>query len=485
MLTNDVNPKTLSRIELLKLAQTLRVTDADVMTRAELRAAIERARAPEARQQLQPVSWLGKARRLLASVVERGLHLPEAATLIRGGLPVRPFQSGPPPVATVTLARIYAAQGHLVRAIGILDEVLVSDPDHELARSLREELQKLLDQRKEQERRQQQSNSATAAPQPAAAETEPEEAPPSEAQLAPSELLGAVPPVEVPELEVPSTDEITLAGTGAELRNLQPRERAQGTDEASELRAEPSEAIEPEAETRRASDLPASEREHAAHAAEGNDNQPASAAAAAQNEAAAAPEPTAPAELAAIEAPAAPREPAPEQAASEQLEALSTNAAAVAPEAAVEPPHPAGLVLIETSERSAYLYWELATPAAANGSSNGVEPHWVCVVTHTPRGARSERREYRFPVQRAAGAVRIEGLPKHAVVRAKLTRGEAQEAPALVVAGSVRVGCTAGGCDGSALQQAQPGFLPHPAADPARLAQRAATHLASAAPLYC
>ena len=74
MLNNDVNPKTLSRIELLKLAQTLRVTDADVMTRAELRAAIERARAPESRPQLQPVSWLGKARRLIASVVERGLH---------------------------------------------------------------------------------------------------------------------------------------------------------------------------------------------------------------------------------------------------------------------------------------------------------------------------------------------------------------------------------------------------------------------------
>src|SRR5262245_16482509 len=215
MLNNDVNPKTLSRIELLRLAQTLRVTDADVMTRAELRAAIERARSPESRLPSQPVSWLGKARRLIASVVERGLHLPEAATLIRGGLPVRPFSSGPPPVATVTLARIYAAQGHLVRAIGILDEVLVSDPDHELARGLREELQRALDVRKEQERKQQEeaASAARAASAAVAAHTSTdeleEEAPPSEPQLAASELLGAV-----PELDAPSTDEITLAGTG-------------------------------------------------------------------------------------------------------------------------------------------------------------------------------------------------------------------------------------------------------------------------------
>src|ERR1043166_9024703 len=103
MLNNDVNPKTLSRLELLKLAQTLHVSDADVMTRAELRAAIERARRPEPRPAPQPVTWLGVARRLLASIVEQGLHLPDAAAVIRGNSSVRPFPSGPPPVATVTL----------------------------------------------------------------------------------------------------------------------------------------------------------------------------------------------------------------------------------------------------------------------------------------------------------------------------------------------------------------------------------------------
>jgi hypothetical protein len=456
MLNNDVNSKTLSRIELLKLAHTLQVTDADVMTRAELRAAIERARAPEARPQTQSASWLGKARRLLASVVERGLHLPEAATLIRGGLPVRPFSGGPPPVATVTLARIYAAQGHLVRAIGILDEVLVSDPDHDLARGLRQELQQALDQRREQERKQAADSApdltkaaGKAAPDEAAPdEAAPdEEVPASEGQLAAYELLGAV-----PDGEATGVDEITLAGTIAEARPAEAKPAESQPIEVAPLEAQaqpPATRPELEVETRRGSDVPASAPEP-------------------ETIAASAPEP-------------------------ETIAASASEPQVVAePPVAQAQPRPTGLVLIETSEPSAYLYWELAVPALANGLSNGngasngngVESHWLCVVAHAPRGAGSERREYRFPVQRAAGAVRIEGLPRYAVVRAKLTRGPAPEAAPLVVAGSVRVECTADGCSGSALTQAQPGFLPHPAADPASLAARAADHLASAAPLY-
>ena len=100
MLNNDLNPTTLSRLELLKLAQTLHVSDADVMTRAELRAAIERARRTESRPAPQPVTWLGVARRLLASIVEQGLHLPDAAAVIRGDASGRSFPGGPPPVAT-------------------------------------------------------------------------------------------------------------------------------------------------------------------------------------------------------------------------------------------------------------------------------------------------------------------------------------------------------------------------------------------------
>lgn len=131
----------LSRIELLQLAQSLGVSDADVMTRAELRTAIDKARRPEPlSSDQQPATWVGVARRLLASVVERGLNLPDAASLIRGDTKLNAPPKAPPPVATVTLARIYGAQGHFDRAIATLDEVLESDPDHELARELRNQL---------------------------------------------------------------------------------------------------------------------------------------------------------------------------------------------------------------------------------------------------------------------------------------------------------------------------------------------------------
>lgn len=131
----------LPRLELLKLAQSLEVPDADLMTRAELRAAIDKARRPEPAPRTQPVTWVSVARRLLASIVEQGLHLPDAAALIRGDTTLNAPPSAPPPVATVTLARIYAAQGHVRRAVATLDEVLATDPDHDIARDLREQLQ--------------------------------------------------------------------------------------------------------------------------------------------------------------------------------------------------------------------------------------------------------------------------------------------------------------------------------------------------------
>ena len=117
MLENNPDPNELSRIELLNLAHTLHISDADVMTRAELRAAIEKARKPEPKAPEQPVTWVSVARRLLASIVEQGLNLPDAAALIRGDTKLSTPPKAPPPVATVTLARIYAAQGHLDRAI--------------------------------------------------------------------------------------------------------------------------------------------------------------------------------------------------------------------------------------------------------------------------------------------------------------------------------------------------------------------------------
>jgi hypothetical protein len=130
----------MSRRDLSELARNLGIADAEVMTRAELRAAIERSQSlPRAAQPPWPTTWLGVARGLIASIVEQGLNLPDAAALIRGDTKLSSPPKPAPPVATVTLARIYAAQGHVQRAIDTLDEVLESDPDHELARQLRDE----------------------------------------------------------------------------------------------------------------------------------------------------------------------------------------------------------------------------------------------------------------------------------------------------------------------------------------------------------
>src|SRR5207247_83761 len=53
--------------------------------------------------------------------------------------PLKPVQ---PPVATVTLAEIYGAQGHFQKATAILDEVLAKEPEHDAARKLRNRLER-------------------------------------------------------------------------------------------------------------------------------------------------------------------------------------------------------------------------------------------------------------------------------------------------------------------------------------------------------
>src|SRR5262249_37678248 len=86
----------------------------------------------------------GVARDLLARVVERGLHLPDAAERIRtiGGAAGTARFSAPAALPTVTLAEIYAAQGHRDRAVETLEGVLAREPDHAAARAL---LRQLLD----------------------------------------------------------------------------------------------------------------------------------------------------------------------------------------------------------------------------------------------------------------------------------------------------------------------------------------------------
>ena len=132
------NLNELSRDELISRAAALGVSRPELLTRVELRDEIVRLTETDEQQRQRARGWLGVARDMVASVVEQRLNLPDAADLIRG-VNVR-LPRNVPPVATVTLAEIYAAQGHLARAVKLLDEVLTREPDHEAARELRERL---------------------------------------------------------------------------------------------------------------------------------------------------------------------------------------------------------------------------------------------------------------------------------------------------------------------------------------------------------
>jgi Tetratricopeptide repeat len=131
----------LSREDLIARARVLGVDRAQLMTRVELRDEIIRRSETDAVRRQRSRGWLGVARDLVASVVEQGLNMQGAAALIRGeGQRTTDEVQGPPPVATVTLAEIYAAQGHFERALNMLEEVLQREPDHEVARALRQRL---------------------------------------------------------------------------------------------------------------------------------------------------------------------------------------------------------------------------------------------------------------------------------------------------------------------------------------------------------
>lgn len=128
-----------SRYELVEEARGLGVERPERMTMQELKDEILRLTLSE-EEQVGARGLFGVARAMLASVVEAGLKMPDAAKVIRGDvtldLPVRSRS----PVATVTLAEIYAAQGHRARALAVLDEVLAIEPDHEEARRIQREL---------------------------------------------------------------------------------------------------------------------------------------------------------------------------------------------------------------------------------------------------------------------------------------------------------------------------------------------------------
>ena len=136
---------TTSRSELIARAEALGIDKADVLTRAELIDEIVKRTVADPIERRLARGLLGVARDLVARVVERGLHLPDAAALIRGLQQVT-LTPVTPPIATVTLAEIYAGQGHRRRALAVLDEVLAKEPEHTAARTLREKVGALPDE---------------------------------------------------------------------------------------------------------------------------------------------------------------------------------------------------------------------------------------------------------------------------------------------------------------------------------------------------
>ena len=127
----------LSREELVERAERLGVPRPRVLTQPELMDEILARSTKSARDRARARGWLGRARDLIAGVIERGLHLPDVAKTLRATPSDKTWPEPPPPLPTITLAEIYAAQGHLERAVAVLDEVLAREPDHAEAGALR------------------------------------------------------------------------------------------------------------------------------------------------------------------------------------------------------------------------------------------------------------------------------------------------------------------------------------------------------------
>lgn len=134
----------LDREALVVKAQAAGIRRARILTRPELIDELLRLDPNVSASQLRKSrGFFGKARDLVARVVERGLHLPDAAERIRtlslgaeATSESRVPRGEPQAMPTVTLAEIYAAQGHRARAIETLRRVLEREPEHAAARTL-------------------------------------------------------------------------------------------------------------------------------------------------------------------------------------------------------------------------------------------------------------------------------------------------------------------------------------------------------------
>lgn len=141
---NRTDLEALDRDTLVAKAEAAGVVRPAVLTRPELvdellvRTAVD-AKAPELKKAR---GFFGVARDLLARVIERGLHLPDAAEVVRTrSNPPPPLRTGSTAIPTVTLAEIYATQGHKARALDTLKRVLEDEPEHVVARTLLDRLE--------------------------------------------------------------------------------------------------------------------------------------------------------------------------------------------------------------------------------------------------------------------------------------------------------------------------------------------------------
>jgi hypothetical protein len=139
---NRAELERLSRDALIERAEAAGVTRARILTRPELVDELLLRSTSDDAARARARGLFGLARDLVARVVERGLHLPDAAERIRSLGSQEPAQHGAPAaLPTVTLAEIYAAQGHRDRAVQTLRGVLSREPDHAAARALLTQLE--------------------------------------------------------------------------------------------------------------------------------------------------------------------------------------------------------------------------------------------------------------------------------------------------------------------------------------------------------
>jgi hypothetical protein len=378
------------------------------MTRVEMRDEIVRRSEPDIAQQKRARGFLGVARDLVASVVEAGLNLPDAAALIRGDGNREAHWKGPPPVATVTLAEIYAAQGHLDRALRMLDEVLAKEPDHDPARALRARLASATDLPVAPARRRQKisfTDNANVGVPANAPDLEPVDAvapePAPAAAVPASAFEPAPPPAPAAAIASPPEPDRAPEALAAVAADRAPEPLAAV---AADRAPEPLAAI-------------ASDPEPAPVAAVAADPEPAPVAAIASD-----PEP------APVAAVAAEPEPAPVATVEAEPEPAPAPVAAVAPEpepaaiAALAPAaiHPPSLLTLSLSGQR-QIYWELPAESLTALRAHSPSGHPVVrVISFRTRSGRVERHASDLTPDSEVGFAVLPDLCADAVVRAVL-----------------------------------------------------------------